>query len=241
MAATDGIWTFVPAGGMGLRMQAPLPKQYLPLLGRPVILHTLERLCAHPRIQGAFVGVSPEDRLWRKIETDVLRLAKFCGTTPGGDTRAQTVLNGLKILMERAKPEDWVLVHDAVRPCVRREDIDKLISSVIDGEEGGLLAFPIADTVKRADKNGVITETVNRAGLWRAATPQMFRIKKLTGAIEDAMRIGKEITDEAFAIEAAGGHPRVVACHADNIKITLPQDLALTELYMKQQLQQEKR
>lgn len=169
------------------------------------------------------------------MEAGIKHFPKFSGATPGGETRAQTVLNGLKNLMQHAKPDDWVMVHDAVRPCVRPEDIEKLISSVSGGEDGALLALPVADTVKRVDAANRVMETVNREGLWRAATPQMFRIKNLMKAIEHAMKSGKEITDEAFAMEAVGAHPRVVACHADNIKITLPGDLALAELYIKQQ------
>jgi 2-C-methyl-D-erythritol 4-phosphate cytidylyltransferase len=216
-------------------MQSAIPKQYLPLLGRPVILHTLERLCAHARIQGVVVGIAREDRHWPSLVAELRRLPKFLGTCPGGETRAHTVLNGLKELMKYAKPNDWVLVHDAVRPCLRHGDIDKLISTMGAGEEGGLLAFPVSDTVKRVDNVGRVLETVSREGLWRAATPQMFRINALVQALEKAMKAGKEITDEASAIEATGGHPSVVACHTDNIKITLADDLALAELYMKQQ------
>ncbi len=215
-------------------MQAAIPKQYLPLLGRAVILHTLERLCSHPRIQGVVVGVAPDDAHWPSLVGDLKHLPKFLGACLGGETRAQTVLSGLKELLKHAKPDDWVLVHDAVRPCVRHADIDKLIFAV-SGGEGGLLAFPVSDTVKRVDNAGRVKETVNREGLWRAATPQMFRIKDLTQALEKGMKAGKEITDEASAIEAAGMHPLIVACHTDNIKITLPEDLALAELYMKQQ------
>jgi 2-C-methyl-D-erythritol 4-phosphate cytidylyltransferase len=216
-------------------MQAPLPKQYLPLLGRPVILHTLERLCTHPRVRGVMVGISDQDRHWQALIPMLSRLPKFLGKYPGGETRAHTVLNGLKALSKRAKAGDWVLVHDAVRPCVRHEDVDKLISSIANGQEGGLLALPVSDTVKRVDNEGRVVETVRREGLWRAATPQMFRIGTLASALENALKQGSEITDEASAIEAAGGHPRVVACHADNIKVTLPEDLALAELYLKQQ------
>ncbi|BAV33553.1 2-C-methyl-D-erythritol 4-phosphate cytidylyltransferase [Sulfuricaulis limicola] len=234
-------------------MQSAVPKQYLPLLGRPVILHTIERLCAHPRIQGIVIGVAPDDPHWPSLVGELKHLSKFLGTAPGGETRAQTVLNSLKELTKHARPDDWVLVHDAVRPCVRQGDIDKLISVVTrghskksplplkggegegEGVDGGLLAFPVSDTVKRVDNTGRVTETVSREGLWRAATPQMFRIKALTHALEQAMKTGKEITDEASAMEAAGGHPHVVACHTDNIKITLLEDLALAELYMQQQ------
>ncbi len=216
-------------------MQAPLPKQYLPLLGRPVILHTLERLCTHPRVRGVMVGVSDQDRHWQALIPMLANLPKFLGKYSGGETRAHTVLNGLKALGNHAKSEDWVLVHDAVRPCLRHADVDKLISAVGNGPEGGLLAFPVSDTVKRVDNEGHVVETVRREGLWRAATPQMFRIGALASALEGAQKLGREITDEASAIEGAGGHPRVVACHADNIKVTLPEDLALAELYLKQQ------
>lgn len=216
-------------------MQSAVPKQYLPLLGRPVILHAIERLSAHPRVQGVLVGVSREDQHWSSMVAELKHLPKFLGTAPGGETRAHTVLNGLKELAKHARPGDWVLVHDAVRPCVRPGDIDKLISAVSKGEEGGLLAFPVSDTVKRVDNTGRVLGTVSREGLWRAATPQMFRIQSLAQALEKAMNAGKEITDEASAMEAAGVHPRAVACHTDNIKITLPEDLVLAELYMKQQ------
>lgn len=216
-------------------MQTPLPKQYLPLLGRPVILHTLERLCTHPRVRGVMAGVSDQDRHWQALIPVLANLPKFLGKYSGGETRAQTVLNGLKALSKHAKSDDWVLVHDAVRPCIRHADIDKLIAAVGNDREGGLLAFPVSDTVKRVDNEGCVVETVRREGLWRAATPQMFRIGALASALENALKQNSEITDEASAIEAAGGHPRVVACHADNIKITLSEDLALAELYLKQQ------
>jgi 2-C-methyl-D-erythritol 4-phosphate cytidylyltransferase len=253
LTAADEIWALVPAGGQGLRMQAPLPKQYLPLLGRPVILHTLERLCTHPRVRGVMVGISDQDTHWQALIPMLANLPKFLGKYSGGETRAHTVLNGLKALGKHAKSEDWVLVHDAVRPCVRHEDIDQLISIVTGGQSkkfplplkggegkgegmvGVLLAFPVSDTVKRVDNEGRVVETIRREGLWRAATPQMFRIGALASALESAQKLGREITDEASAIEGAGGHPRVVACHADNIKVTLPEDLALAELYLKQQ------
>ncbi len=234
MTDASGIWAFIPAGGRGLRMQSSVPKQYLLLSGRPVILHTIERLCAHPRIRGVLVGVSDQDNHWQRLAPESGRLPKFLGSSSGGETRAHTVLNGLVQLANHAKLEDWALVHDAVRPCVRLDDIDKLISAV-DESDGGLLALPVSDTVKRVDSAGRVIETINRQGLWRAATPQMFRIGKLKQALEKALSDGVEITDEASAIEAAGGHPRVDACHADNIKITLPDDLALAELFLKQQ------
>lgn len=251
MSNADGIWGLIPAAGVGLRMGTDIPKQYLLLRGRPVILHTLERLCHYPRLSGVMVGISAQDRHWQAHETEAERLPKFLGTYPGGETRAHTVLNGLKALAAHARDTDWVLVHDAVRPCVRLSDIDTLITAVETEKDGGLLALPVADTVKRADKAGCVAETVSRIGLWRALTPQMFRISALRAAFERALAHGddsrdgggrvasgsaaEEITDEAGAIEAAGGHPRLVAGHTDNIKITLPGDLALAELFLKQQ------
>jgi len=216
-------------------MGSAKPKQYLLIRGRPVILHTLERLCHYPRLSGVMVGISTQDRHWQAHETEAERLPKFLGTYPGGATRAQTVLNGLKALAAHAHENDWVLVHDAVRPCVRLSDIDALVNAVEAGNEGGLLALPVADTVKRADKAGQVAETVSREGLWRALTPQMFRVGMLRVALEKSLSHNSEITDEAAAIEAMGGHPKLVSGHADNIKITLSGDLALAELFLKQQ------
>lgn len=225
----------MPAAGSGSRMQAALPKQYLPLLDRPLIAHTIERLCAHPLVRGVIVGISPQDTHWAGLRRDLARQPKLLGSFAGGATRAETVRNGLKALQAHTEASDWVLVHDAVRPCVRVSDMDKLIKSVGGTSDGGLLALPVSDTVKRADDNGCVRETVARAGLWRALTPQMFRIGRLLDAIERALKSGAEITDEAAAVEAAGGRPRLVMGHADNIKITVPEDLALAELFLRRQ------
>ncbi len=214
-------------------MQTAVPKQYLPLRGRPVILHTLERLCHHPRLSGVLVGISPGDRHWPEYATEAGRLPRFLGAYPGGESRARTVLNGLKALAAQASAGDWVLVHDAVRPCIRPQDIDTLVDAA--GEDGALLALPVADTVKRADPSGRVAETVSRVGLWRALTPQIFRVGMLRDALEKTLARGDEITDEAAAVEATGAHPRLVAGHADNIKITLPGDLALAELFLRRQ------
>src|SRR3989344_5952434 len=152
-------------------MSSTKPKQYLLLRGRPVILPPLERLCHYPRLSGVMVGISTQDRHWQAHETEAERLPKFLGTYPGGATRAHTVLNGLKALAAHAHENDWVLVHDAVRPCVRLSDIDALVSAVESGKDGGLLALPAADTVKRADKANCVADTVSRDGLSRALTP----------------------------------------------------------------------
>lgn len=213
-------------------MRAARPKQYLPLLGRAMLLHTLERLGRYPRLRGLVVGIAADDAYWPTLATEIPNLLN---TYIGGAERAQTVLNGLRALETYAAPDDWVLVHDAARPCVRHTDIDALLAAVAGHADGGLLALPLSDTVKRADHNGCVEDTVARAGLWRALTPQVFRLAALSDALESAMRAGVEITDEASAMEYSGARPRLVHGHADNIKITVPEDLALAELFLREQ------
>jgi len=213
-------------------MRAARPKQYLPLLGRAILQHTLERLGHYPRLRGLVVGIAADDAYWPTLATEIPNLLT---TYVGGAERAQTVLNGLRALETYAAPDDWVLVHDAARPCVRHTDIDVLLAAVAGHADGGLLALPLSDTVKRADHNGCVEDTVARAGLWRALTPQVFRLAALSDALESAMRAGIEITDEASAMEYSGARPRLVHGHADNIKITEPEDLALAELFLREQ------
>ena len=216
-------------------MRATTPKQYLPLLGRPVVLHALARLAAHPRVSGVLVGISVGDDYWPTLKPELAQLPKLLGTYAGGIERVDTVLNGLKALEAHAAVEDWVLVHDAARPCLRSADLDKLIKQVLGYPDGGLLAVPISDTVKRTDATSAVTETVSRSNLWRALTPQLFPLQKLRSALELAVADGVAVTDESMAVEYQGGRPRVVAGHADNIKITLAEDLELAELYLRQQ------
>lgn len=213
-------------------MRAARPKQYLPLLGRAMLWHTLERLGRYPRLRGLVVGIAADDAYWPTLATEIPNLLI---TYVGGAERAQTVLNGLRALETYAAPNDWVLVHDAARPCVRHADIDALLAAVAGHADGGLLALPLTDTIKRADHNGCVEDTVARAGLWRALTPQVFRLAALSDALESAMRAGVEITDEASAMEYSGARPRLVHGHADNIKITVPEDLALAELFLREQ------
>ncbi len=181
------------------------------------------------------VGIASDDQWWSTLAQDVSQLPKFLDTFVGGSERADTVNNGLKALAEHASPDDWVLVHDAVRPCVRASDIDRLINEVSGHADGGLLALPIADTVKRTDDGHIVSETVPRANLWRAQTPQLFPLARLSEALMQALAAGDVVTDEAAAVERLGGRPRVVAGHADNIKITVDEDMALAELFMTRQ------
>jgi 2-C-methyl-D-erythritol 4-phosphate cytidylyltransferase len=225
-------WAVIPAAGAGRRMGGDRPKQYLPLCGKPVIAHTLERVAAHPLIAGVVVAISPDDQYWPALARQLPEIHLM--VVDGGDERCHSVLNGLNHLSTVADEHDWVLVHDAARPCLRREDLDKLIDVLSQHPAGGLLGLPVADTLKKADDHGDVQATVDRNGLWRAFTPQMFRLKALRTALERAIRNEQHVTDEASAMELAGFRPRLVEGHADNIKITHPQDLVLAECFLRQ-------
>lgn len=225
-------WAVVPAAGAGSRMGATMPKQYLPLRGQAVLAHTLARLLRHPQIDGVVVVLAADDTRFAKLE---LSRDQRVVTAVGGAERCHSVANGLHALAAAADAGDWVLVHDAARPCLRAADIDRLIDQLRDHPVGGLLGLPVADTMKRTDADGNIVATVSRDGLWRALTPQMFRLGLLRGALEAALARDLLVTDEAQAMEIAGHAPRMIEGHADNIKITRAQDLALAELYLQQQ------
>jgi 2-C-methyl-D-erythritol 4-phosphate cytidylyltransferase len=210
-------------------MQADRPKQYLPLAGRTVIEHTLERVAGHPDLAGTVVALAPDDAYWPHIRS---RLGVAVEEAAGGAERCHSVLNALVALEPRARSDDWVLVHDAARPCVRRSDIDRLIARLATHPVGGLLGAPVSDTVKRSDAEGHVVETVDRRHLWRALTPQMFRYGELRAALIHALDRGWLVTDEASAIELSGKQPLMVEGESDNIKITRPGDLALAEFFL---------
>lgn len=222
-------WAVVPAAGIGTRMGGEIPKQYLPLLGRPIIEHTLARLCNHPRISGVVVVLAADDRWWPEIP---MKYSRPLLVAAGGEERRDSVLSGLDRLSERASGEDWVMVHDAVRPCLRDEDIDRLMNELWADEVGGLLAIPARDTMKRAGGNNRVRETVSRESLWQAQTPQMFRLRALREAIQLTVDEDRDVTDEAQAMELAGARPRLVQGHEDNIKITRREDLELAEMFL---------
>lgn len=234
MSKTNTVWAVVPAAGIGSRMQSDIPKQYLLLNDKPVLQHTLERLASHPRIEGIVIALADQDPWWSELDFNPdceMLLAK------GGKQRADSVLNALHALAIHTDNDPWVMVHDAARPCLRHQDIDRMLETLISHQVGGILGVPVTDTVKRADADRQILETVDRNGLWRAATPQMFRLGLLKKALESASRQGLSVTDEASAMELAGWQPMMVEGHQDNIKITLPQDLALAALFMRQQVE----
>lgn len=209
------------------------PKQYLSLRGKTILEHTLSRIMDHPLIEATVLVISSDDAQWPHLASYIKNESLMLAT--GGAERCHSVLNGLRSLTPYAEPQDWVLVHDAARPCVRRDDIDRLIGQLQDHPVGGLLGIPVSDTIKRSDELGNITETVKRDGLWRALTPQMFRFELLLQALQKVCDMGKLVTDEAAAIESAGYSPRLIEGHEDNIKITRQQDLALAELFLQQQ------
>ncbi|MCP4702177.1 MAG: 2-C-methyl-D-erythritol 4-phosphate cytidylyltransferase [Gammaproteobacteria bacterium] len=221
-------WAVVPAAGAGKRMGADRPKQYLFIHGKPVIQHTLERLCGLARIRGVAVCISEHDPYWHSVRISSDKLIRAAG----GKERFHSVFNGLSALKKHASLEDWVLVHDAVRPCVRAEDIERLMTRLAKHPVGGLLALPVQDTLKRVNSEGGIEATVNRERLWHAQTPQMFRLGALSDALDEVLRSGESVTDDAQAMEKTGAKPMLIEGHADNIKITRPADLAQAELYL---------
>lgn len=211
----------IPAAGSGSRLGAELPKQYLPLGRATMLEHAVAALLADPRVERVLVVVTPDDR-----RIDALRFdARVTVARVGGASRAASVRAGLDMLRDVATDDDWVLVHDAARPCLSREDLVALIDTVVDDPVGGLLAVPLADTLKRGEGNRVAA-TIDRANLWRAATPQMFRLGLLRTALDAPGMLGRA-TDEASAVEQLGHAPRLVACHATNLKVTTADDLPL--------------
>ncbi len=232
MTTGQKFWAVIPAAGVGSRMQADRPKQYLPLHGKTVLEHTLACFLDHPEIEGVVVALSENDPWWLELG---LQHAKLY-TALGGEERCHSVLNALNGLQSQADDNDWVLVHDAARPCLRREDLDHLLDALQGHPVGGLLGLPVADTVKRTGDDDAVIETVSREHLWRALTPQMFRLAELRMALNDALGKGALVTDDASAMELAGKMPKMIEGHGDNIKITRPQDLRLAELYLQERL-----
>lgn len=227
-------WGIVPAAGIGTRMGANRPKQYLSIGTKTLLEHALERLLQLPQLAGLVVALHPEDRYWEKlpIATDA-RIA----VVDGGADRSRSVLNALNFLTLRASAHDWVLVHDAVRPCVTAACLDNLCRRSAEHEVGAILGVPVSDTLKVVDARKAIQSTRDRAGLWQAQTPQMFRYQLLHQCLARALAQGQQITDEASAVELAGYHPLIVEGRTDNIKVTRPEDLNLAAMILEHQRQ----
>ena len=224
MTLSPAFWAVIPAAGVGRRMGADRPKQYLELAGRTVLEHTLDIFIRHPRITGLAVAIGAEDPWFPELS---IRTDKPMLVVHGGEERCHSVLNALRALEGQASDDDWMLVHDAARPCLGRDDLDRLLVTLEHDPVGGLLAVPVSDTLKHAGPDGRVDRTVDRNGLWRAFTPQMFRYRALMGALQGALVEGATVTDDASAMERAGHAPRLVEGSPSNIKITSPADLAL--------------
>ncbi|XVO88696.1 2-C-methyl-D-erythritol 4-phosphate cytidylyltransferase [Pseudomonas palleroniana] len=216
-------WAVIPAAGVGARMAADRPKQYLQLGGRTILEHSLGCFLDHPSLKGLVVSLASDDPYWPELAcAGDARIHH----ADGGSERSGSVLNALLQLNALgASDDDWVLVHDAARPNLSRDDLDKLLSELADDPVGGLLAVPARDTLKRVDKHGRVMETVDRSLIWQAYTPQMFRLGALHRALADSLVADAVITDEASAMEWSGQAPRLIEGRSDNIKVTRPEDL----------------
>ncbi len=223
-------WAVVPAAGVGKRMNADRPKQYLELAGKTVIEHTLLRLLSANIFTAVAVAISKEDPYWPELDVSVHEQVI---TADGGKERADSVLSALKSIRDLASDEDWVLVHDAARPCITATDINLLIDTLRTDDVGGILALSSHDTLKDVEGKNIVG-TLDRSHIWRALTPQMFKYGSLKNALEIAEG-NPAITDEASALELQGLQPKIVEGRPDNIKITRPEDLALAQFYMEYQ------
>ena len=222
------IYAIVPAAGQGTRMGDAVPKQYLPIAGKPMMFHSIETLASVPRIACVCVVLSPLDRHWKEHDWSAFA-DKVEPIFAGGAHRADSVANGLKHLADRAAKDDWVLVHDAARPCVDRELVEQFLDEVGDDPIGGLLAMPLADTLKSAGEGLRVAATIPRLNLWRAQTPQMFRFDLLRRGLENT----PDATDESQAVESVGySAPRLVQGENTNIKVTFAEDLKLAEMIL---------
>lgn len=222
----------IPAAGIGNRMEAAIPKQYLPLAGKPIISYSIQTFFASPRIASINLALSPEDYFWRNL--GLVANSRLQLHYTGGDTRAQTVLNTLHALKPQVAADDWILVHDAARPGLTPALLNSLLDSLEHDAVGGLLALPLADTLKQSNPDGRVNKTIPREALWQAQTPQMFRYGTLTHALEN---FAGTPTDEAQAVEALGLEPKLVTGSLRNMKVTYPQDMTLMEILMQKEME----
>lgn len=224
-------WVVIPAAGTGTRMNADRPKQYLAIGGKTVLEYTLDCFLQRDEIEGVMVAISKQDQHWPALP---VADNKKVIVTAGGKQRFHSVLNSLNALSETADERDWVLVHDAARPCLSQSAIDRLMIALRSHDVGGILALPCKDTMKRSDDNNAIETTVARERLWHAQTPQMFRYGKLLAALRKAQAENQPVTDEAMALESCGEKPKLIMGHLENIKLTHNDDLQLAAIYLKQ-------
>ncbi len=219
-------WVVLPATGTGQRMNAACPKQYLKLNNKTILEHTLDNLLSYPLITGAVLVLNDSDQYWDELHYTHKKPVLLCS---GGEQRHHSVFNGLKRLKQYSDNNPFVLIHDAVRPFVSHTDLDHLLIALEESDDGALLAVPVADTLKLSTDSLAVATTHPREGLWRAFTPQAFKLDKIYSALLSVINKNLEITDDASAMELAGFHPKLVQGDERNIKITTPQDLILAE------------
>ncbi|MFT5718172.1 MAG: 2-C-methyl-D-erythritol 4-phosphate cytidylyltransferase [Oleiphilaceae bacterium] len=232
----SNFWVILPAAGIGSRMSVDRPKQYLKLADQTILEHTINCFLSHSAFQTVVLGLSKDDQYWAQLPlSNDSRIQVFMG----GAERVDSVLNGLAFISDRAKPNDWVWVHDAARPCLSHADIDKLICALEANNDGALLAVPVHDTVKRVNERFNVETTVDRKGLWRAMTPQVFRFSQLKQALEQSLEDHVRVTDESSAIEYMGGAPFLVQGSDRNIKVTHPSDLKVAARTIQENIKKE--
>ncbi|MCP4045255.1 MAG: 2-C-methyl-D-erythritol 4-phosphate cytidylyltransferase [Gammaproteobacteria bacterium] len=228
--STEKIHALIPAAGMGARYGGAVLKQYLPIRGKAVLAHSISLFQFHPMITGITVVLAESDQLFESV---IGPLSAIVETVTGGATRSHSVRNGLRSIVKNHPEVDWVLVHDAARPCLSPRKLDTLLEQGLQSSDGAIMAMPVGDTLKRSGQAHDITGTVDRRGLWAAQTPQLFRVGELAEAIDAAHRQGVELTDEASAMEFVGASPKLVMGSVANIKITHSSDLAIAEALLK--------
>ncbi|MEI8036493.1 MAG: 2-C-methyl-D-erythritol 4-phosphate cytidylyltransferase [Betaproteobacteria bacterium] len=225
------IFALIAAAGQGLRMGGEMPKQYQLVNGEPLLRHAIRALCSYERVQCVFVVLAPQDECFSSLDWSDFggRLQPlYCG----GTSRAQSVFNGLVAMGDALQADDWVMVHDAARPCVNAQMLDRLCETLSEDPVGGLLAVPLADTLKLSTKTHHVEKTVSRERLWQAQTPQMFRYRLLWEAMRQGAKT--QMTDESSAIEALGFSPRLIQGSIRNLKVTWPEDVLMAEMLLKQ-------
>jgi 2-C-methyl-D-erythritol 4-phosphate cytidylyltransferase len=228
MTDMDAVHALVPAAGRGERLGGLLPKQYVEIAGKAVLQHALEALAGHPGVRRITVALSPDDLYFSQLDLD---LPIHVDTVEGGDSRAESVLNGLRYI-DRIDSGAWALVHDAARPCLPHECLDRLLTVGLAHELGAILAIPVRDTLKLGNDRREVEKTVSRDALWAAQTPQLFRAGMLADALEAAMQKGESPTDESSVMESGQSGPALVRGSAFNLKITYPEDVALAEAWL---------
>ena len=233
MPKSNKNWEVIPAAGIGKRMGSDIPKQYVSVRGKTVIEHTIDNFISRKEIQNICISISESDNYWSTLP---ISKNKKIITTVGGNERYESVYNGLRALQDKANDDDWVLVHDAVRPCLKKSIIDRLITDISSHDVGGILALPCFETMKRVNNSNEVEETINRETIWRAQTPQVFKYQKLLLAIEKVINENIFITDEAMAMELSNHKPIVILGDENNIKITHKTDLKYLELFLEKTL-----